>query len=236
LNDSEALRASIDALSRFFIGANTLEHTLQRVVELAHEAVPQADMIGITMLDEHGKPATTVFTDGEAPEIDRAQYDSGSGPCLDAFRNNEMNRIRSMDIAPRWPAFVAACIDHGIASTLSMPLVARDQSIGALNLYSRTPDAFDLEAERVSGSFAEHAAVPLANAHAYWITFRLSKNLNDAMASRAVIEQAKGIIMAQENVDAEEAFETLTKLSQRINRKVRDLAQGIVDNRYFRHD
>jgi GAF domain-containing protein len=236
MDDSDALRASMNALSRFFVGEDTLERTLQRVVELTHQAIPAAEMVGITMLDDHGRASTTVFTDGEAPEIDRAQYDAGSGPCLDAFRNGDVIGIRSTQDEKRWPEFVASARKHGIACTLSMPLIARNESIGALNLYSRTPDAFQEDTKRVAGIFAEHAAVPLANAHSYWTTFTLATNLTDAMQSRALIEQAKGIIMAQENVGPDAAFEILRRRSQDRNRKVRDLAEDIVSNRYLGRD
>jgi GAF domain-containing protein len=234
MEDFEALRVSIGVLSRFFVGEETLERTLQRVVELAHAAIPGADLVGITMLDDRGRPSTTVFTDGEASEIDQAQYRAGTGPCLDAYRTGRPMRIEAVDSETRWPDFVDSARQHGIGSTLSMPLVARSESMGALNIYSRRPRAFDEAAEETGASFAAHAAVPIANAHAYWVSFNLAANLNQAMESRASIEQAKGLIMGQLGVSPDVAFELLRTRSQTLNVKLRDIAAQVVAERRFR--
>ncbi len=122
------------ALVGFFTNESTLGDTLHRVVELACQAGP-ADMAGITMLVD-GHPGTGVFTDPEAPEIDEAQYSAGTGPCLEAFRQQRVFRIDSTANEPRWPEFAKAAAAHGIGSTLSLPVSARRESLGALNLYS----------------------------------------------------------------------------------------------------
>lgn len=225
------LRESITALSRYFIGDQTLENTLQRVVELAHETIDAADMVGVTMLNDVGAPVTAVFTTGEAADIDQAQYRDGSGPCVDAFLTGEVKRIESMSEELRWPEFVVAAREHGIGSTLSLPLVVQGKSYGALNIYSRKSSAFREEDEQIGLLFSQQAAVLLANAKAYWEHLTLSANLTEAMKSRAVIEQAKGMLMVQRDLSADQAFELLRDLSQRNNRKLRDLCAEVVANR-----
>ena len=228
-----SLHASLDALSRFVVGEESLEATLQRVIALAQSAIKGADMVGITMLDERGRLATTVFTDGEAPDIDQAQYRSGAGPCVEAFRTGEVIRIDSTDTDIRWPLFATSATDHGIHSILSLPLVARGSTIGALNVYSRAYAAFDKGVQEIGQLFADQAAVPLANAHRYWETFNLSANLAEAMKSRAVIEQAKGVIAGQLKIDPEDAFTLMRNASQVRNRKLRDIAREVVANLAF---
>ncbi|HEX3563859.1 MAG TPA: GAF domain-containing protein, partial [Acidimicrobiales bacterium] len=137
----EAMGEAFGALTQFFVNDGTLGETLLQVSELACKVAP-ADMAGITMLVD-GKPSTGVFTDQEAPEIDQSQYETGEGPCLDAFRKRRINRIDSTRDDKRWPAFTRAAADHGILSTLSVPIIARDESLGALNLYSRSLSGFD---------------------------------------------------------------------------------------------
>jgi GAF domain-containing protein len=226
-NDTEALRDSIAALSGFFVGEGTLAETLQRVADLTAKAVPPAAMTGITMLVD-GKPATAVFTDETAPEIDQAQYETGSGPCLDAFRDGCVYRIDRTEDEDRWPEFAKSAFDHGIRSTLSLPMVAWERGIGALNCYSRDEAAFT-EADEVAGTaFARQASIALANAQAYWDAHDLSENLAEAMRSRAVIEQAKGVLVERSGVDADGAFDVLKRASQRSNRKLRDIAAEIV--------
>jgi AmiR/NasT family two-component response regulator len=99
---------------------------------------------------------------------------------------------------------------------------------GALNVYATKPQAFDEDAIIIAQTFAGYAAVALANAHVYDATATLAQHLQAAMVSRAVIEQAKGVIMGERHCSADEAFRILTKLSQDTNRKVREVAAAVV--------
>jgi GAF domain-containing protein len=199
---------------------------LQRIADLAVAQLDGCDMAGVTMV--HGTEGTTaVFTDQAAPEIDEAQYRTGHGPCLDAYRTGSILRIDETLEDDRWPEFTAAATDHGIRSTLSLPLRADQGVIGALNLYSRTPQAF-AENEQMATVFVAHAAAALANAQAYSAERTLSEQLRTALESRAVIEQAKGVLMRDHQCDAEEAFEILKRTSQHTNRKLRDVAATVV--------
>jgi GAF domain-containing protein len=214
------------ALAQFFVHDGTLGDTLRQVAELACQAGP-ADMVGITMLVDD-TPSTAVFTDPEAAEVDQSQYRSGEGPCLEAFRTQETYLVRDTTTEERWPDFCRDAAGRGIASTLSLPITARQMGLGALNLYSRTEDAFGDEDVARMTTFATHAAFVLANAQLYWDSRQLSENLNQAMASRATIEHAVGIIMASGGKNPEEAFEVLSRASQRENRKLREIAAEIV--------
>ena len=223
----EPLAKSLSALSRFFVGDGTLQDTLHRVAAYAEEAVPAAAMTGITMLVD-GRAKTAVFTDEAAPEIDSAQYETGIGPCLDSFRHARIFRIDDTTKDDRWAPFSEAAAAYGIRSTLSIPLVANHEGLGALNFYSRTPNGFSEEDEEVAFQFGTQAGIVLANAQAYWDAHLLSQNLATAMQSRAVIEQAKGILMGAQRCTADEAFQILVRASQRENRKLREIAEEIV--------
>jgi GAF domain-containing protein len=172
---------------------------------------------------------TAVFSDPAVREIDQRQYEAGKGPCLDASRDGAIYGITSTAKDERWPEFARAALDHGIRSTLSLPLVVGDQSLGALNLYATTESAFSEGHQQGAASFATQASVVLANAQAYWDARALTEQLNEAMQSRAVIEQAKGIVMAQSHVDADTAFGMLRRASQRSNRKLRDVARELIE-------
>ena len=223
----EPLERSLAALSRFFVGDGTLHDTLQRVAEYAEQAVPAASMTGITMLVE-GRAKTAVFTDELAPEIDSAQYETGIGPCLDSFRHRQVFRIDDTTKDDRWPPFSEACGAHGVRSTMSIPMIANHEGVGALNYYSKSPNGFSAEDEEIGGQFGAQAAIVLANAQAYWDAHQLSQNLATAMQSRAVIEQAKGILMGAQRCSADEAFQILVRASQRENRKLREIAEALV--------
>jgi GAF domain-containing protein len=223
------------ALGQFLVSEQTLGDTLLSVSRLALEVVPGVMYAGMLLGDETGRPQTAVFTDEAAPEIDQAQYDSDRGPCLDAWRTGQMIALPDLDAADaraRYAEFVVVAMARGVRSTLSIPLLAEGRSVGALNLYADRTHGFSPDAEDAASRFGDAAAVLVANSHAYWGAFQLSQQLNVAMGNRAVIEQAKGMLMASnEGLDADGAFELLKRASQRENIKVREIAQRIVDRR-----
>jgi GAF domain-containing protein len=226
--------AAVAALTRFFVRNQTLGETLHQVAELTVQAVPGADHVGITLLvDDTFK--TSVFTHPEVPEIDQAQYRTGDGPCVDAYRTGVPHRIESTLEAGRWQLFRDSAARHGVLSTLSLPLSVHDATIGAMNLYAEVEHAFEEDDQRVAELFATQAAFLLANAQAYWDARNLSENLEQAMESRAEIEQAKGIIMATMGVTADGAFEQLRHQSQYENIKLREVAREIVERASRRH-
>ena len=222
------LSEGIGELSRLLVNEESLDDTLQRVAELACETLDGADLAGVSLLRD-GKPTTAVFTDLASPQVDSAQYETGEGPCLDAWRHQQVFHIESTTDDVRWPAFSSAAAEHGIRSTMSLPLSVRGNGIGALNLYSRKPAAFPQEQEALGLMFAAQASVALANAQVYDSAYRLTQQLQEALTSRAVIDQAKGILMAQHAVGPDEAFNLLRVASQRENRKLRDLAADLIE-------
>jgi GAF domain-containing protein len=222
------LSEGIAELSRLLVNEEALDDTLQRVADLVCRNVGGADVAGVTLLRD-GRPTTAVFTDRTSPDIDAAQYETGSGPCLDAFRHQRVFRIDSTADDDVWPEFSLAAAEHGMRSTISLPLGVRGNAIGALNLYSREPAAFSDDAEHVGMLFAAQASVALANAQLYDSTYRMTQQLQEALVSRAVIDQAKGMLMQEYGIGGDEAFERLRKQSQQQNRKLRELAQEMVD-------
>jgi len=226
---TEALTASLRALSQFLLGEETPRQGLRRIAEMGEMAIQGAEVTGLTMLDENGRPKTFVCTDDKASEVDQLQYDEGDGPCLTAYREGHIVRIESNRTERRWPAFSRRACERGVLSSLSAPLVAGGQSLGALNFYARPEAAFTDADEKMGMAFAEQAAVIVANAQAYWGARDHSMHLDEAMRSPAVIEQAKGIVMARSSIVADEAFDVLRRFSQRENRKLRDVASDLVE-------
>jgi transcriptional regulator with GAF, ATPase, and Fis domain len=133
-----------------------------------------------------------------------------------------------MSAEQRWPQWAARAHQAGASSSLSIGLPIHDKVTGALNIYAIKPDAFDTDAVILGQTFAGYAAVALSNAHLYDAQATLAQQMQAAMQSRAVIEQAKGIIMGSRRCTADEAFSILTRISQDTNRKLRDVAAGLV--------
>lgn len=213
-------------LAGLSVSADDLHHTLLKVAELARRYAG-ADMASVTMLVD-GRPTTAVYTDEEAPRIDASQYETGSGPCLDAYRHQVVYRIDDTTSDPRWPTFTRDAAAHGIMSSLSIPVNAQAEGLGALNLYSRRPAAFDDESAGRLARFSTHAGVVLSNARAFRVSVERGENLSRAMDSRATIDIATGILMASGGGSPEAAFQMLVSASQRENRKLREIAAEIV--------
>ena len=225
---TQPLSASIDTLTRFLVGEQTMGDTLRRVAELGEAAIPGAEMTGLTLLGRDARPTTAVCTHPATAAVDQIQYDRGDGPCLAAYREMRVVSVRSMTADGRWPAVTAIAAERGLHSSLSAPLIVGEAGIGALNFYSRTEHAFDDADEDTALTFALHAAIVLANAQAYWSAYELSQQLQQALVGRAGIEQAKGVIIGQSGLSPDEAFDLLRRASQRENRKLREIAEEIV--------
>jgi GAF domain-containing protein len=215
-------------LSRVVLVDRTLDEVLGDITVLAAAGIPGADAASITLI--RGDRAFTAAHHGEmALAADELQYERGYGPCMDAGRGNVVLRVDDMREETRWPDYVSRVLDTGVRSSLSVPLPFQGASIGALNIYSTRPEAFAGPESLDAGlQVAEAIAVAVVNADAHAQVREQARNMRMAMDSRAVIEQAKGVLMAQRHVDADQAFDMLREASQRYNRKLRDIAEGIV--------
>ncbi len=129
----------------------------------------------------------------------------------------------------RWPEFAAEAEQHGAHGSMSIPVPVQREVSAAVNVYSAERNAFDDDQVALASTFAGYAGVALANMHVYEAQGKVAEQLQAAMASRAVIEQAKGLLMGQRGCDADEAFAILVQLSQDTNRKLRDVAKALVD-------
>jgi len=219
------------ALLNVHLPDTPLTDVLQRVVELATRSIDTCADASVTLAHK-GRLRSPVAT-GERPlRIDEVQYTHGAGPCVQAFRTGEVHIIADTSADRRWPEFAAAALAEGIRSTLSVPLDVsgtRTEVFGALNLYSEELGGFSGGAVAATDSFAHQAVIVVANAQAYWGARELSDQLQGALESRTVIEQAKGVLVAREGVSLDRAFEMLVQASQREHRKLRDVAAEVVE-------
>jgi GAF domain-containing protein len=226
-NDPDGLDNAVRTLSRLLLAEEPFDATLGRVAGLACRTLDACDMASVTMIDG-GRPSTPAPTDPLAQELDIIQYRSDHGPCLEAYSVRRVVRGTVPGSAERWPEFIAAAGKAGVRSVLAVPLVVGDRPVGALNLYSQTAESFDREDEERAVLFSEQAAVACANAEVYWRTYSLTEHLREALESRDVIGQAKGILMARRGCTPDAAFELLRQASQQRNTKLRDIAEQVV--------
>jgi transcriptional regulator with GAF, ATPase, and Fis domain len=210
-------------LARALLGQADVQHTLQKIVDLAVDTIEGCDHAGISFL-KGGKGSTPAASDSVPPQVDAIQYETGEGPCLSAIREHDVFESPDLRLEARWPQFASrAQRETGISSMLCFRLFVDGDTLGALNLYSKAVDAFDERSRTAGLVYAAHAAIALSTAiH--------SEQMDEALKSRDLIGQAKGILMAREGVTADQAFDMLRRASQRLNVKLRDLAGQMVES------
>jgi GAF domain-containing protein len=227
--DHDDIAKSFDEFARYIVSEYSLEKTLEMVVDLAVQSLAGADFAGIS-LRKDGHIYTAASNAPNVEEIDALQYSLGSGPCLQAMDDGEIQEIPSMLTEARWPEFTNKALYAGVLSVLSVPLKVHDECFGALNCYSVSENAFVPRDHALARTFGAQAGVVLMNARVYRAATDLSRQLQEAIESRAVIDQAKGVLMAREHLTADEAFEKLRRASQKANLKVREIAQRVVSS------
>lgn len=221
-------RDAFAELARMTLDSESMDSVLDKVAGLAKQTIPGVAEASVTLVLSD-KAVTAAFTGRLARDLDESQYGRGYGPCLEAAVGAEVQEITDAREESRWGDYPRSCVERGALSSLSVAVPVQETFHGALNLYAVQPRAFDDGARELAREFATYAAVAVHNMHLYQSTRELAENLHLAIQSRAVIEQAKGILMVQRRCDAAEAFAILAGASQRSNRKLRDIAQAIVD-------
>lgn len=199
----------------------------EEMTRIAVRALPPAEGASITTFVD-GRATASAASDAWARDLDEMQYAEREGPCLDAARTGNTFRIRDLTDEHRWPFYVPRAVRAGARSMVSLPLAAEGRLIGALNLYSRSTDAFDAELVSAAEVIAAHVGLATQVAASFFANRDLAEQLRAAMESRAMIEQAKGIVMGARGCDEDEAFEALRTASQRRNVKLRDVAHEVV--------
>ena len=156
------------------------------------------------------------------------QYQHDQGPCLTSLYTGEVVHVEDLVEDDRWGEYRSRALAHGVRSSLSLPLTTGDGTVGALNVYAGRPHAFSDIDRGYAEQFAAEASRALALAVLLAERIEMSAQLEEALATRAVIDQALGILMGERRCTADEAFELLRSISQNTNVKLHEVAAGMV--------
>ena len=224
-NAAEAL----ERLGRLSLRELTMDSLLQTVADLTKTVMPGNPETSVLLLVKDN-PTTVAHTGQLAVDLDETQYERGHGPCLHAARTGELTEIADTRTETRWQDYTQRAAERGNLSSLSIPLaIDEDEQVtGALNVYARQPDAFDEDSRSVATRFGPYAAVATGNMYAYQSARDMADNLQAALESRAVIDQAKGVLIERYKLTPDQAFQLLARVSMNANRKVRDIADHLV--------
>src|SRR6202522_3964098 len=185
---------------------------------------------GLLLADPRGELRVVAASSEAVRLLELFQLQNDQGPCLDCFRGGQPVTVADLNAeAQRWPRFTAAAQQAGFAAVQALPMRLRDQVIGALNLFRATPGAFDPANVRVGQALADVATISLLHERNMRHSDTLNEQLQTALNSRVIIEQAKGKLAERLAVDMDEAFTLLRDRARTSNRRLSDLAQAFVD-------
>jgi ANTAR domain len=226
------LLASFAPLARQLFSSQDLADVLAQVVRFTVDAVAGCDSASITLY-RHGRLVDSVTSDPIAAELDDIQFATGIGPGPEAMQSEDLVYVADLADSPRWPVLAATAAELGVASVLCHGLFlhrpAQWSALGVFNLYGVTPASFSGEDQEFGSVLAAYVTVTVAMAQRRDEVERREAALHRGLSTRDVIGQAKGILMERQHLSAGDAFDLLRRASQRLNRKLADVAQDLAE-------
>ena len=219
---------AVSSLADLRLEGQTLDSLVGTIGRLAVKSLDGWDAAATSLVTGE-EVATYGCTDDRINAVDQAQYDA-MGPCVDAIRTGEIQYFDGNEVPARWRQFAEIAANNDVYSVFSFPLRLDDDVIGAINLYSRERDALKPGHREEGSLFAAQAAVAISNARAYLGKQTQVDQLEDALETRTLIGQATGLLMAQDGLTSDEAFQKLVAVSQNSNIKLREIAQRYVES------
>jgi GAF domain-containing protein len=227
--DPVAFHDALGELHSLVLSVPEVESFLHDVAGLAAAAFGEHVAVGITTRYD-SNPVTMAASDGRAAIVDEGQYGAGHGPCIEAMQTGRVVDVPDQEADRRWGCYRQAALEMGVRCSLSLPLFVGTESVGALNLYGfGGPGGFDGEARLRAEVFAGQASTALTLALRFNDHAERSRQLVEALHARSVIDQAVGILMAQQSCDGRTAFALLRARSQSANRKLRQVAIDVIE-------
>ena len=225
--EAAEVATGLSELAALLLKVEDVEEALRHLARMAVVVIPDGPSCGITVVRD-GKFTTVVYAGGVPASVHESQYEHGDGPGLEAMRTRAPVVVQDLAAERRWAGFPEAALAAGAHGVYAHPLQIGDEVVGALNLYAHERNLFPEDVQRVAVEFVEPAAVLLAGVLHRLSQAELIEALRFGMSSRAVIDQAIGIMMAQRRCGPDEAIAVLRKMSNDRNVKLRDIAAGLV--------
>lgn len=231
----ETTRSGYDVVGTFgavqslLLSTKNVEDLLEELAKLAAAIVEPPASVGITVRRD-GQPFTMAASDERAAQVDETQYETDQGPCMESLATGAVVEVTDQRTDERWPDYGKRAYEHGVRCSLSLPLSMDAAPVGALNIYGYDqPGAFSDDERATAEVFASQASTALTLLMRQVKQAEESEQLERALSSRTVIDQAVGVLMGQQRCNAEAAFGLLRQHSQNTNRKLRDVAAELIE-------
>ncbi|MFF5518437.1 ANTAR domain-containing protein [Streptomyces coeruleorubidus] len=215
-----------DTLDQAMVRSSGLDTLLRDLTDRAVQEVPGAAACSITV-SRGGRLLTLAGSDGLPSGLDQRQYENGSGPCVDAAETGAEQYAPDLAAESRWPAYTRYALSAGVHCVLAVPIAVEGETGAAINLYGVRAGTLD-QGRDAARAFAAQVGDTISVALRIERRRQSVADVRTALLSRSVIDQAIGILMAQERIDARDALERLRRASQHRNVKLRDLCGQLV--------
>jgi GAF domain-containing protein len=225
---SSEVQEDLERLQDALLNTHSVEQFLHELTVASTQAMDGVMSCGMSLRRNGRPPSASACSDPLASAADEVQYQIGDGPCLHALRHARPVRIDDTAVSDRWPKFCRQAAELGLRSCYALPLIVDGEPVGALILYSRQPSAFGPDETARADRFAKDASGALTLALRMANCADLNEQLRSSIGSRAIIDQALGVVMATEHVAQDRALALLRSVSQNTNVRLRDLAASIV--------
>jgi GAF domain-containing protein len=221
---TETLVELADTLVLGFDGIDFLHNLTERCVQLL-----DVDAAGILLVDQRGTLNLVAASTDQARLLELFQLQNEEGPCLDCYHSGQSVACADLGAAPqRWPRFAAAAREQGFTAVHAVPMRLRDQILGALNLFRSTPTAIPAQATAIAQSFANVATISILQTRALHHSEMVTEQLQAALNSRILLEQAKGILAERRHISLTEAFTLMRTYARNHNRPLSQIAKAVI--------
>jgi GAF domain-containing protein len=223
----EDVRRAMRELGDLRFGSTTIEDAMGRIVATTHR-VFDVDGAGLMVIDDEQKLRSVAVSDQRFSDLEDLQLTHDEGPCIAAFEDKELVCVEDLTDDRRWPTFSPAALDSGIRAVLASPIPYNQQAIGVVGVMSNDPHPWSPEGELAVLAFTDLAALLIASMLRAEAQTGLAMQLQGALDTRVVVEQAKGVLIAQHHLSAPLAHQQLREQARRERRKLADVASDVV--------
>jgi GAF domain-containing protein len=221
------VRQAMTELGELRFGATPIDEAMHRIVQTTH-AIFDVDGAGLMLVDAEGQLRNAAVSDQRFEYLEQLQITHDEGPCIAAFDDKQLVCAEDLTEDGRWPDFTTAALDRGIRAVLASPIPFNQQAIGVVGVVSEDRRPWSPEGELALLAFTDLAALLIASMLQAEQQSDLAGQLQGALDSRAVIEQAKGVLMNRDGISARDAFHQLRAQARRERRKIGAVAAELV--------
>jgi GAF domain-containing protein len=221
------VRHALTELGQLRFGEMRVDEAMHRIVQTTH-AIFSVDGAGLMLADGEHHLRNAAVSDTRVRHLEELQIRHQEGPCITAFDDKVLVGAEDLTSDPRWPSFSPAAVERGIRAVLASPIPYNQDAVGVVAVLSEERHPWSAEAELALLAFTDLAALLIASMMMGEQQTVLATQLQSALNSRAIIEQAKGVLIGQQGLSAHAAYEQIRAQARAERRKIAVIAAELV--------